>query len=162
DVYASDACLMGSVEVAGELARAARFVVGSEQVEEDDLGLPYGAWLPVLGGSSPLPPAPACAPGDDACRAAAALPELVAMVDRQTLSALDEEALTGLLLPSLRDLSAAVEAYVREDDLRRIGLAVLLGPDHGAMRGMPGFPGGTRDVGIFLDRLVAEVSREPG
>jgi hypothetical protein len=169
DLYASDACLMQSVEVAGELAGAARFVVGSEQIEEDYLGLPYRTWLPLLNGSTPLPPAPTCAADDVACRAAAALPpSLRAEVDRGaaapgfTLAAVDQTALAADLVPALRRLAAAMEAYVAEDDLRRIGLQVLLGVDRGATRGTPGFRGGTRDVGLFLARLVAEVERQPG
>jgi hypothetical protein len=65
-------------------------------------------------------------------------------------------------LPSLRRLSAAVEEFVCADDLRRIGLQVLLGPDRGPVRGTPSFRGGTRDLGMFLDRLASQVSREPG
>jgi hypothetical protein len=30
------------------------------------------------------------------------------------------------------------------------------------VRGTPGFGGGTRDIGVFLTRLEAEVKREPG
>lgn len=40
DLYASDACLMQSVEVAAELATVTRFVVGSAQIQ-NFLGLPY-------------------------------------------------------------------------------------------------------------------------
>src|SRR6185295_4049032 len=47
DLYASDACLMQSIEVAGELTSVARFVVGSEQTEDDYVGLPYRAWIPM-------------------------------------------------------------------------------------------------------------------
>lgn len=200
DVYASDACLMQSVEVAGELASAARYVVGSEQIEEDYAGLPYRAWLPLLNGSAPAPPAAAsCPPGDAVCRAVAALPALQdalaapsttggdppsppprasaaardpglppevgespAPTERYTLSVIDEAALDRDLVPALRRLSFSIEAYTREDDLRRIGLQVLLGADRGPLRGTPGFRGGTRDVGMFLDRLAAQVTREPG
>lgn len=179
DVYASDACLMQSIEVAGELAGAARYVVGSEQIEEDYVGLPYRTWLPTLNGSAPPPPdAAPCAPPDLACRAAAMLPSLhraaaergaagapgvvTATTDGYTLSALDEDRLTRELVPSLRRLGAAIEAYEREDDLRRIGLQVLLGQEHGEVRGTPSLRGGTRDIGVFLDRLAAQVKREPG
>jgi hypothetical protein len=170
DLYASDACLMQSVEVAGELVSAARFVVGSEQVEEDYVGLPYRTWLPLLNGSTPLPNAAACAPADVACRLAAALPP--ALRDEQaheetpsagfTLATVDEARLAGDLVPALGKLGEAIEAYLREDDLRRINLQVLLGQDRGPTRGTPGFRGGTRDVGVFLSRIQAEVEREPG
>jgi hypothetical protein len=176
---------MQSVEVASELTGAVRYVVGSEQIEEDYLGLPYRAWLPRLNGSAPLPPAPACPPADAACRAAAALPDLLgaravvesltrdrgvpaeggergAPTERYTLSTLDEAALARDLLPALRHLSATVADFARADDLRRVGLQVLLGPDRGPVRGTPGFRGGTRDLGMFLDRLASQVSREPG
>jgi len=170
DLYASDACLMQSVEVAGELAGAARFVVGSEQVEEDYVGLPYRTWLPLVNGSIPLPALEVCPPADVACRMAAALPR--ALHEEQaraatpapgiTLSAVDEAKVAGELVPALGRLGAAIEGYAREDDLRRINLQVALGVDHGPMRGTPGFRGGTRDVGVFLARLRAEVEREPG
>ncbi|APR76366.1 Clostripain [Minicystis rosea] len=170
DLYASDACLMQSVEVAGELAGAARFVVGSEQIEEEYVGLPYRTWLPLLNGSVPLPRAAACAPEDVVCHAAAALPPSQRdEVERGgsaapglTLSTVDQAALSLELLPALRRLGDAIDAYVREDDLRRIGLQVLLGLDRGAPRGTPGFRGGTRDVGVFLSRLEATVLRQPG
>jgi hypothetical protein len=81
---------------------------------------------------------------------------------RYTVSVLDEAALAQGVLPALRRLSAAIDAYAREDDMRRIGLQVLLGPDRGPLRGTPGFRGGTRDVGVFLDRLAGQVRREPG
>ncbi|MFT3773160.1 MAG: clostripain-related cysteine peptidase [Minicystis sp.] len=166
DLYASDACLMQSVEVAGELAGAARFVVGSEQIEEDYVGLPYRTWLPLLHGSKPLPQAAACALEDVACRAAAALPPAQRAEAQQaaglTLSAVDGSALSVALLPALRRVGAAIDGYVREDDLRRIGMQVLLGADHGPMRGTPGFRGGTRDVGVFLDRLEASLQRQAG
>jgi hypothetical protein len=186
DVYASDACLMQSVEVAGELGVAARYVVGSEQVEEEYVGLPYRTWLPLLNGSAGMPaPPPSCPPADAACAAAAAVPDLegalsaatgsarapslpgegredAAPSERYTVSVLDEAALAQGVLPSLRRLAAAIDAYAREDDMRRIGLQVLLGPDRGALRGTPDFRGGTRDVGVFLDRLAGQVGREPG
>jgi hypothetical protein len=178
DLYASDACLMQSVEVAGALAGVARYVVGSEQIEEDYVGLPYRSWLPALNGTAPPPPAAApCAPADVACLAAAVLPSLhraaaersaagapgvvTSTSDGYTLSAVDEAGLSRELVPSLRRLGAALDAYQRADDLRRIGLQVLLGEEHGELRGTPGFRGGTRDLGVFLDRLAAQVQREP-
>jgi hypothetical protein len=185
DLYASDACLMQSVEVAAELSASARYVVGSEQIEEDYAPLPYRAWLPILNGTAPARPVAACPTGDAACQAAAVLPSLqgalaapsaaardpslpaeagesAAPGERYTLSTIDEAALDRDLIPALRRLSTAIDAYAREDDLRRIGLQVLLGPDRGPLRGTPGFRGGTRDVGMFLDRLSAQVTREPG
>jgi hypothetical protein len=174
DLYASDACLMQSIEVAAELDGAARFVVGSEQIEEDYVGLPYGTWLPLLGGSAAFPAvSSACAADDLACRAAAALPDLQRAAaesgadpqhasDGFTLSTVDEAALTREALPAMRRLAGAIDAYLAEDPLRRAGLEALLGPDHGPLRGTPSFRGGTRDIGAFLARLDKQIAREPG
>lgn len=168
DLYASDACLMESVEVAADLAGAARFVIGSEQVEEDYLGLPYATWIPLLNGSAALPASPRCTPADVACDAAAALPSLqreaAARADPKalgfTLSTLDEAKVTGALVPALRGLGAALDAYLKEDDLRRINIQLLLGADRGPTKGTPGFRGGARDVGVFLARLRGALDRQ--
>jgi hypothetical protein len=167
DLYASDACLMQSIEVAGELTGSARFVVGSEQTEDDYVGLPYRAWIPMLNGSAPVPAAPSCAPGDDACPLAAALPALQgaaadpAPTERYTLSVIDEASLDHELTPALRRVSAAADAYLREDPLRAISMKLVLDLDHGPLHGTPGFRGGTRDIGMLLARLSALMDREP-
>jgi hypothetical protein len=169
DLYASDACLMQSIEVAAELSGVARFVVGSEQIEEDYLGLPYGSWLPAINGAAPLAETTRCDASDVACRAAAALPLAQrSEVDRSaapsagfTLSSVHERALTTDLVPAMRELGAALDAYMREDDLRRIGLLVLLGDDRGPTRGTPAFRGGTRDLGVLLGRLEQSALRQP-
>jgi hypothetical protein len=164
DVYASDACLMQSVEVAGELAGAARYVIGSEQKEEDYVGLPYATWLPMLNGSAALPVSPACAPSDAACHAAAALPgaqHAATEAPGYTLSTVDEAALTAELVPALRRLGAGIDAWVREDVSRSIAVRVLLGVGRDATHGTPGFCGGARDVGVFLERLKTEIARQP-
>ena len=169
DLYASDACLMQSIEVAGELAGAARYVVGSEQIEEDYVGLPYRSWLPLLNGASPLPESSRCDASDVACRAAAALPpaqrdeaaKRAATSPGFTLSTVDERALAADLVPAMRALGSAIDAYMREDDLRRISLMVLLGADRGPTRGTPAFHGSTRDIGVLLDRLEASALRQP-
>lgn len=165
DVYASDACLMQSVEVAAELSSAARFVVGSEQIEEDYLGLPYAAWLRLMGGEVTPKITSACPADDAACQVAAALPALQedAAARRSprragfTLSTVDEAALQGELVPALRALGSALDAYLKEDPLRRISLRVLLG---GERRGTAAFRGGSRDLGVFLTRLRAELERQ--
>jgi hypothetical protein len=173
DVYASDACLMQSIEVASALSGVARYVVGSEQIEEDYVGLPYRAWIPLLNGSAPLPQIAPCEPVDAACRAAAVLPGLQQRSLEQgdgasrppaayTLSTLDEAALERELLPSMRRLGGALDGYLREDETRRIGLMTLLGVEGGPLRGTPGFRGGTRDVGVFLSRLGTQIRRDAG
>ena len=168
DLYASDACLMQSIEVAGELASAARYVIGSEQIEEDYVGLPYRTWLPMLNGTARLASSPRCERGDVACDAAAAIAPAMrdelartgAAAPGLTLSALDEATVRSDLVPSLRALGAAIEVYLGEDDLRRIALSVLLGAERGPTRGTPSFRGGTRDVGVLLERLEAAVKRQ--
>jgi hypothetical protein len=178
DIYASDACLMQSLEVTSELTGAARYLVGSEQIE-DYLGFPYRTFLPRLNGTGAEPPAAqACAGRDVACRAAHLLPALQReaflpgglyaqaapqAAETFTLSALDSAALVGALFPGMGQLSAALTAYVREDPLRGADLEVLLGVDRGGggpVHGTPGFLGGNRDVGVFLYGLRALVQRE--
>lgn len=176
DVYASDACLMQSLEVATELADVSRYVVGSEQIE-DYLGFPYRAFLPALNGTAPAPPAPAaCAGQDAACRAAAMLPALEREAFRPgglyarvstdaaegyTLSAVAAAAITGEVHPAMHQLGAAIAAYLREDPLRSIGLQELLDVPSGAIDdGTPGFLGGSRDVGVFLAGLRELVEDE--
>lgn len=168
DLYTSDACLMQSLEVATEISWSARFLVGAEQIE-DYSGLPYRAMIPLVNGFEAPPEAPACPPGDTACRVAAAIPELskrelakVPVVagsaptrDAFTLSTLSTKALLGSLHPAMHRLAAAIDAFLVEDPLRRIDVGVLLGDDAGTgePRGLPGFLGGTRDVGVLLARL---------
>ena len=178
DIYASDACLMQSLEVTSELTSAARYLVGSEQIE-DYLGFPYRRLLPQLNGTGAEPPAAqACVGRDVACRVAHLLPALQReaflpgglyahatpqAAETFTLSALDAGALVGALYPSMGQLSAALTEYVREDPLRGADLEVLLGVDRGGSapgHGMPGFLGGSRDVGVFLSGLRGLVQRE--
>ena len=175
DVYASDACLMQSLEVATELADVSRYVVGSEQIE-DYLGFPYRTFLPALNGTAPAPPAPAACPqADAACGAAAMLPRLqrdaflpgglYAEVSPEaaegfTLSAVAAGALTREVHPAMHRLGAAIAAYVREDPLRGIDLQVLLDVPRSLGAGTPGFLGGTRDVGVFLAGLRELVEEE--
>lgn len=174
DVYASDACLMQSLEVATELADVSRYIVGSEQIE-DYLGFPYRTFLPALNGTAPAPPAPAACHADPACGAAAMLPRLqreaflpgglYAEVSPEaaegfTLSAVAAGALTREVHPAMHRLGAAIAAYVREDPLRGIDLQVLLDVPRRLGGGTPGFLGGTRDVGVFLTRLRELVEEE--
>lgn len=178
DIYASDACLMQSLEVTSELTGAARYLVGSEQIE-DYLGFPYRRLLPHLNGTGAEPPAAqACVGRGVACRVAHLLPALQReaflpgglyanatpkAAETFTLSALDSGALVGALYPTMGQLSAALTAYVREDPLRGADLEVLLDVDRGGTtpgHGTPGFLGGNRDVGVFLSGLRAVVQRE--
>src|SRR6185503_7191061 len=58
-------------------------------------------------------------------------------------------------IPSLDALGTALEAYLAEVELRRLDLQLLLGTDE-----LPGFVGGTRDLGVFLERLRDAAERE--
>jgi len=178
DIYASDACLMQSLEVASELSEAARYVVGSEQIESY-LGFPYRRFLPWMNGSAGAPPSERCGDGDAVCWAAELLPEaarqaflpggLYAVLSPQsgktyTLSALDSDALRLDLEPALWRLSAGLSSWIREDPLRRIDLQVLLDVAEGRAGGggVPGFWGSTRDVGVFLSALEGLLQRQAG
>ena len=176
DVYASDACLMQSLEVATELSDVSRYVVGSEQIE-DYLGFPYRTFLPALNGTAPALPAPADCAGDEACRVAAMLPVLQreaflpgglyadASPDAAqgfTLSAISTGVLTADVHPEMHELGAAIAAYLREDPQRSIELEFLLDVPRGLStdEGTPGFLGGARDVGVFLEGLRDVVEEE--
>lgn len=179
DLYAADACLMQSAEVAGELAGAARYLIGSEQIA-DYAGLPYERFLPRLNGTGERLAATGCAADDDACAAARLLPGLAGEALRQgagarpgvgpaaaethTFSSLDGAAVRAHLLPSLRALGRALAAYLEEDPSRRGWLADLLGLPSGggwsALLRTPGFYGGTRDIGVFAERLRTEIARQ--
>jgi hypothetical protein len=172
DLYAADACLMQSVEVAGELSGAARYLIGSEQIA-DYAGLPYEAFLPRLNGTGERLSAPRCAEDDSACAAAHVLPGLAGAALQQgarpgvgpgaaethTFSALDGAAVRDRLLPALRALGEALAA-----PSRRGWLADLLGLPSGAgwsaLLRTPGFYGGTRDIGVFAERLHGEIERQ--
>ena len=178
DVFAADACLMQSVEVAAELAGVARYAVGSEQIESY-LGLPYRELLPHLNGMSPPPPGEGCAPRDAGCALARFVPdeELRSVApggpyaavapnagEHLTASTLDLDRVTIELLPALRRLSAALAAWIDEEPLRRVTLADVLvpprGPGLGATLRTPDFQGGMRDIGVLLSRLRATLVDE--
>jgi hypothetical protein len=117
----------------------------------------------MVGGDMTPPVTPSCAADDVPCQVAAALPafqkDAAARRSPQpagfTLSAVDAAALERELLPALRALGSALDAYLREDPLRRISLRVVLGG-----RGTAAFRGGSRDVGVFLGRLREELDRQ--
>lgn len=172
DLYASDACLMQTVEVGVELAGAARYIAGAE-AKLDPLGLPYRLLVPFLNGSMPPLPTPGCASDDAACRIAAVLPELARRgVDPQselyasaetaasarenlTYSVLDGQVLLGRAAPALRLLGSALLDYLREapyQEERKLALRDLLAP-HRPTPARPylyAFVGGSRDLGSFL------------
>jgi hypothetical protein len=184
DVLATDACLMQSVEVLAELGGVARYAIGSEQIE-NYLGLPYRLLLPRIngtGGTGPPPPQADCAESDSACRFASLVPGEMARSLRPgglyaeiapdareplTESVLDLTETGRLLVPALRQLSAALTLWIAEVPLRKITLQDVLLPPQGpgslgALRRTPDFQGGMRDLGVLLDRLHRTVEAELG
>jgi hypothetical protein len=180
DVLASDACLMQSVEVTTELADTARFFIGTE-AKFDYEGLPYPAIVEMLNGRSgthaPDSPSSRCAAGDSACTLALRLPTLslrpaatvqgTAAAQRGpnfVLSVVDLPLLASSLVPSLQSLGQALQGYLREDPTRAVAIQNLLsvrtGVQIGRSRAIPDFPGGTRDLGIFLLNLRTVIRRE--
>lgn len=179
DVLATDACLMQSVEVLSELGGVARYAIGSEQIE-NYLGLPYRLLLPRINGTGPPPPQADCAENDSACRFASLVPGEMARSLRPggpyaeiapdareplTESALDLTATGNLLVPALRQLSAALALWLAEVPLRKITLQDVLLPPQGpgalgGLRHTPDFQGGMRDLGVLLDRLERTVEAE--
>lgn len=185
DVLVTDACLLQTVEITTELADAARYVVGYEQVSPH-AGLPYRELIPRINGELPARrrgcaqrDAARCSPGDVACALAAAMPDLYCgavadgyfvarargtndtPADRTfTISAVDTQLLTRELVPALDELGDALVPYLDEDPFRGIDLFELLKPG-----GLPGFEGETRDLDRLLVGLVGALataaSQEP-
>lgn len=152
-LYASDACLMQSMEVLETIGSRASYVVGSEQIE-DYRALPYGAWLPVL----PAPPAhPRCGPRDRACRAAAALVSLQAealegtpAADHLTISAVSTAWFRGVTTVGWPAWKASL-GEARSDELARVSLKVALED----RRAPAVFVDGSRDAGATLGLVLA-------
>ncbi|HEX2573067.1 MAG TPA: clostripain-related cysteine peptidase [Polyangia bacterium] len=183
DVLATDACLMQSVEVLAELGGVARYAIGSEQIE-NYLGLPYRLLLPRINGSAGAgpPPQEGCMQSDVACRFATLVPAEMARSLRPggpyaeiapdareplTESVLDLNETGRLLVPALRQLSAALSLWTAEEPLRKITLQDVLLPPQGpgalgGLRRTPDFQGGMRDLGVLLDRLERTVEQESG
>ena len=156
DVYASDACLMQSIEVVAELASVARFVAGSPQIQSFQ-GLPYGALLGALGGLGK---------DDPAAKLAAALPVLArrsfapggelagrdpGAAAHVAWSAVDAKVVADKLVPALHALGAALEAFVAEDQTRRFAI-------RSALSRAPAYAGDARDLGVLF-RLLEQVRR---
>lgn len=165
DVYALDACLMQTVEVATELRDTARFVVSSAYLQ-DFVGLPYRALLGVLNDPGP---GSAGAGADPARQVAALLPELymesldpgrnklrgrlaAELRKRFTLSALSTDALGRELLPALAELGTALVDYITEDALR-------IGDVQYIFREQTGLYGSIQDLGAFLGALQAQLAQ---
>jgi hypothetical protein len=158
DIYASDACLMQSIEVATELAGVARFIVGSAQIQPFT-GLPYRQLLHEL--NSGRLQGQGDADADEAYLIARQLPALAAdamhgdglparlapsAVKTFTLSALRSSELRNNLVPALHEVGRRLSASITAVPLR----AVQLGQH---IQNMPSFLGGATDIGYFLERL---------
>jgi hypothetical protein len=159
DVFAADACLMQSLEATRPLWNAARYLVGSEQIEAHE-SLPYATWLPALRAA---PADPRCAEADAVCRAVAALPGLQAAAlagteaaAHVTLSVLATDALRTQVDPAWAGWAEAASAAATEP-LTRVSLEMRLqGRDAPAV-----FLGGTRDAGATLAALAAAPEMPP-
>lgn len=170
DLVIADACLMQSVEVDAALAGVARYVVGYEPIAPYP-GLPYGDLLPAL--AAGVPASERCAPEDRGCAFAGAIPAIYRQAvdagyyeargaaesppvsETFAISTVEGRALTERLLPALSALGRALETWLAEAPIRAIDLLDALSP-----QGIPGFLGGTRDLGVILTRLEAIVDRE--
>jgi hypothetical protein len=166
DVYASDACVMQSIEVATELRGIARFIVGSAQIQPFT-GLPYRAMLAELAsGRFGLTDAEARLLEKDADQAfllARMLPGLMAATLRGdglqarltpdavksfTLSSLRASELATSLVPALHEVGSGLDASIAAAPQRRSKLGQRI-------ERMPGFLGGATDLGFFLERMKA-------
>lgn len=158
DLFAADACLMQSVESIAEAAGPARYVAGSPQIQSYQ-GLPYAALLSAIASGK-------FDGAQGAGKLAAALPRLVARAFRPggelaarepgasayvAWSAIDAERFSLRLVPALRALGAAVEAFLAEDGNRKFLV-------RSALRRGPAYKGDARDLGVVL-RALAEVRR---
>jgi hypothetical protein len=149
DLVIGDACLMETLEIALELDGAAQYLIGSEQIEAY-AGLPYDRLLPWFHR------------GTDARRIAADLPTAhldslaadPAAKETATSAALDL-ARAGELLRALEDVAASLTAALDRDEMVAIDHAQAL-----SSRGIPHFLGGTRDIGLFLQRARSLAAAE--
>jgi len=162
DVLVTDACLMQSVDVAGALAGAARYLVGHEQVDPY-AGFPYDRVISRVNGQAPPEPHPACAVDDEACHVAAGLPGLLAgpadVGDAFVASTAAGPVVTAELLPALARLSSALVDFLDEDPLRAIDVQARLA-SRTPGEGVPGFAGNTVDLGVLLTRLRQDAQVE--
>lgn len=156
DVVLSDACLMQSMEVATELADVARYLGGSEQVQPY-AGLPYGPLLKRMR-RPPTDPVDGCTEGDSPCRLAHQAAALQQQAldrdptaegptrDQYTYAVVDTAELRLRLVPALATLADRVAEQIERAPEASIDFGVVLSES-------PGFLGGTRDLGVVLERI---------
>ena len=157
-IYASDACLMQSLEVIYQLRQQARFVIGSTNRIRKG-GFPYRELLDFVN-QYPYRPTGAGAGIDSAYRLALEIPQLYL---RNYLSSDNWATLTSVVaqqmarrdyasvMQSLRRLSQALQEYLHADPLLH-PLTVLV-----AIRQAYQFAPASRDLGSFLSHLRATV-----
>lgn len=156
DILAFDACLMQTVEVAQELEKSTRYLIGSVQIQ-NYVGLPYRKILDRINNNSPTP-----------YQLAKEIPSLAdesfkngyqQRLDPEghrtfTLSSIITSELKNQLIPSLIDFSKSLKEYLDEDFMRVMEINFIL--ENGQS-----FRGETRDLGTFLGsikRLIYEES----
>ncbi len=155
DIFAMDACLMQSVEVAAELADHTRFIVGSTQIQ-NYLGLPYRTIIDQMN------------QGRTVYEMAKGIPHLVERAwgqwgyqydvdntgfDTFTISTLSSWSLRYELIPQLDRLGVILERYIEERSYRRFEVDFILEKS-------PSFLGETRDLGTFLGTLEKLIYEE--
>ncbi|MEZ4384529.1 MAG: clostripain-related cysteine peptidase [Nannocystaceae bacterium] len=170
DLVLADACLMQTASVVAGLSGLADYLGGYEPIAPYP-GLPYRRLLPALD-REPAAPRPGCRAGDRACDFAASLPaiyrEAVAeghydlraayeppVAETYAISIVAAEPLRERLLPALERLGGALGEWLAEAPIRAVELQDLLGA-----RGLPGFLGGARDLGVLIDGLADAARRE--
>jgi hypothetical protein len=187
DVYASDACLMQSIEVAAELGDVARYLVGSTQIEELS-GLPYRDLLVSINSGRTWPGCqgqPTPASGDaEACSLAHLIPGLYRDSFRSglrarlseevkkdpsktfTMSAIETSELSASLLPALAQLGRDLAEYLEAPNNRSRVKGVLGDLDAGSLDNACSissstFLGNYRDLGVFLTQLQEKLRQTP-
>lgn len=157
-IYASDACLMQSLEVIYQLRQQARFVIGSAN-RIGKGGFPYREIISFLN-QYPYRPTGSGAGIDSAYRLALEIPQLYL---RHYLSSDNWATLTSVVaqqmarrdrtsvMQSLRRLSETLQEYLRADPLFH-PLTVLV-----AIRQAYQFAPASRDIRTFLSHLRANV-----
>lgn len=168
DLYASDACLMQTTEVAFEIAKSTRYIVGSAQVQSY-LGLPYRQFMYELNTGRFGEAKELVGNQDEAYLLARLLPELTAKsldpvrgqqgrAEKEgarsfTMSSLSTDSLLTQLAPALRYLGSRLKVYLQEDPLRKGDLRALI-------KKTPNFMGGARELGSFLGLLRLQLESE--
>jgi len=164
-VFASDACLMQSVEDVTELADCAQYICGSEDIESY-AGFPYGSLLCQLN-SGIFDGASSRAHSEELSQSE---PYLVSWMipqlykdsfdpnkgSQKNLDPIAYHDLTGCaisakhlrtsLVPALNRLGASLINFIEEESLRWIDIKELIHEG-------PFFQGGTQDLGAFLQKL---------